>query len=599
MILTAKGTEEGISKLSVVAQLPEGRILQSDELDVIVYPPLASDWPEISLLPGAEFQLRITGGPPNGECQFDYEFTKSNIVQEVAEFGTAGLVLRGVHLGHCEVRVQCVNLEEPPLLTLPIHVLDLPAVRIHAPAHKLLVGARLPLTLYSFDPIGFVAARTVLLRAQWTISNREVGRVEPPVRPIGVEYESDNMHQMLFYAEKPGTTGVHVVVQSTLYDLTNRTLEADVNIEVLPEFLLKDVCNCPAMRVSPGAEFSIEPLPSSTPLNGLHPYSSNRCTVELIPATCSAIEILPPPPTSISCGTVRVLKTPTTYRILHVRSMGPAAETKAISLHVEQPAYISPSIQAAWHLTPLQVSVSSHGSAYELHVLPVGLELPLAIEFFNALGLRFDRVRAHLRYRANRYDMLEVRRIHGDNLTLIVRPLSPGRTILRVWVDDAPNLVAHVLLYAYSIIHPVAQPLTPTLHDLACLHTPWKLQPRSVSGSGLDTATESLDRPPVTWSLDARPELTQSSSGAAGANSRMRGAAYDSAAAGGSGSTGATFFDQKLGLVYLSQAGKLSIYHHFTNRLSTFIQVHYLKCLQYIFSICIFMYSYLIITLIF
>ena len=167
VVLTATAIEEGYSKLTVVAELPENRQLQSDEHDVIVYPPLASDWPEVSLLPGAEFQLRITGGPPNGECQYDYQFSARNIVQEVAEAGTAGPVLRGLHLGNCTVRVQCVNLEEPPLLTLPIHVLDLSAVRIHAPRTSFwsalvcrsrctcsIRSASLPRTLRSCAPSG-------------------------------------------------------------------------------------------------------------------------------------------------------------------------------------------------------------------------------------------------------------------------------------------------------------------------------------------------------------------------------------------------------------------------------------------------------------
>ena len=248
--------------------------------------------------------------------------------------------------------------------------------------------------------------------------------------------------------------------------------------------------------------------------------------------------------------------------------MGPAAESKAISLQVEQPAYISPSIQPAWHLTPLQVSVSSHGSAYELRVVPVGLEVPMSLEFFNQLGLRFDRVRAHLRYRANRYDMLEVRRIHGNNLTLIVRPLAPGRTILRVWVEAAPNLVAHVVIYAHSVIylgraaaHSDAARLGVPAHAMeaagalsSCLGFGLWIRSIARSWAGLSTRVLSrLDRTLI----------------AASAN--IRGAAYDSVAGG---SPSAMFLDVNKGISYLSQAGQLSIYHHFTNRLSTFIQVN-------------------------
>jgi hypothetical protein len=79
----------------------------------------------------------------------------------------------------------------------------------------------------------------------------------------------------------------------------------------------------------------------------------------------------------------------------------------------------------------LNVDTVIRTSGTKLAVIPVGTVLHLSVSYHDDVGAMFHRTNTRLKYRPNRFDLLQVSS-GKDNGTLIARATEPGQTVLKV-----------------------------------------------------------------------------------------------------------------------------------------------------------------------
>lgn len=74
-----------------------------------------------------------------------------------------------------------------------------------------------------------------------------------------------------------------------------------------------------------------------------------------------------------------------------------------------------------------------HTSVSHLHTLPVGAKLLYSVSYHDDVGEMFHTTSTKLRYRPNRFDLLQVSP-GAENNTLVARATDVGQTVLKVGV---------------------------------------------------------------------------------------------------------------------------------------------------------------------
>ncbi|XP_011806045.1 PREDICTED: LOW QUALITY PROTEIN: nuclear pore membrane glycoprotein 210 [Colobus angolensis palliatus] len=483
------GVTIGQTSLTASVTNKAGQRINSAPQQIEVFPPFRLVPRKVTLLIGATMQVTSEGGP---QPQSNILFSISN--ESVALVSAAGLV-RGLAVGNGTVSglVQAVDAETGKVVIISqdlvqVEVLLLRAVRIRAPIMRMRTGTQLgknwvhlPLLEGGSKASGGIPSAGNLLLTS------------PPQMPVYVTGITNHQNPFSFGNAVPGLTFHWSVTKRDVLDLRGRHHEASIRLPSQYNFAMNVLGR---VKGRTGLRVVVKAVdPTSGQLYGLARELSDEIQVQvfeklqLLNPEIEAEQILMSPNSYIKLQTnrdgaaslsYRVLDGPEKVPVVHVDEKGFLASgsmigTSTIEVIAQEPFGANQTIIVAVKVSPvsyLRVSMSPvlHTQNKEaLVAVPLGMTVTFTVHFHDNSGDVFHAHNSVLNFATNRDDFVQIGKGPTNN-TCVVRTVSVGLTLLRVWDAEHPGLSDFVPL-------PVLQAISPELSgamvvgDVLCLAT--------------------------------------------------------------------------------------------------------------------------------
>ncbi|XP_003894113.2 nuclear pore membrane glycoprotein 210 isoform X1 [Papio anubis] len=449
------GVTIGQTSLTASVTNKAGQRINSAPQQIEVFPPFRLMPRKVTLLIGATMQVTSEGGP---QPQSNILFSISN--ESVALVSAAGLV-RGLAIGNGTVSglVQAVDAETGKVVIISqdlvqVEVLLLRAVRIRAPIMRMRTGTQMPVYVTGItnhqNPFSFGNA-VPGLTFHWSVTKRDVLDLQGRHHEASIRLPSQYNFAMNVLGRVKGRTGLRVVVKAVdptsgqLYGLA-RELSDEIQVQVFEKLqLLNPEIEAEQILMSPNSYIKLQ---------------TNRDGAASL--------------------SYRVLDGPEKVPVVHVDEKGFLASgsmigTSTIEVIAQEPFGANQTIIVAVKVSPvsyLRVSMSPvlHTQNKEaLVAVPLGMTVTFTVHFHDNSGDVFHAHNSVLNFATNRDDFVQIGKGPTNN-TCVVRTVSVGLTLLRVWDAEHPGLSDFVPL-------PVLQAISPELSgpmvvgDVLCLAT--------------------------------------------------------------------------------------------------------------------------------
>ncbi|NXG56768.1 PO210 protein, partial [Hemiprocne comata] len=222
-----------------------GQRINSAPRQIEVFPPFKLLPRKVTLIIGAMIQITSEGGP---QPRSTIAFSISN--EKIAAVNSTGLV-RGVAIGNGMVTgvVQAVDAETGELVVVSqdqveVEVVQLTAVRIHAPITRMKMGTQMPVYVMgitsSQTPFSFGSA-VPGLTFHWSVTGRETLDIKARHSEASFQLPAKHNFAMNVYGRVKGITGLEVVVKvldpaaNQFYNMA-RELSDKIQIQVFEKF---------------------------------------------------------------------------------------------------------------------------------------------------------------------------------------------------------------------------------------------------------------------------------------------------------------------------------------------------------------------------
>ncbi|EHB06293.1 Nuclear pore membrane glycoprotein 210 [Heterocephalus glaber] len=437
-----------IGQTSLTASVTDkaGQRVSSAPQQIEVFPPFRLIPRKVTLIIGAVMQITSEGGP---QPQSNILFSISN--ESIAAVAGTGLV-RGLSVGNGTVSgvVQAVDAETGKVIIISqdlveVEVLQLQAVRIRAPITRMRTGTQMPVYVTgitsSQSPFSFGNA-VPGLTFHWSVTKRDILDLRGRYHEASIRLPSQYNFAMAVHGRVKGRTGLQVVVRAQepragqLHGLS-RELSDEIQIQVKME--------AEQMLMSPNSFIKLQ---------------TNRDGAASL--------------------SYRVLDGPERVPVAHVDARGFLVSGSVVGMSTmevtaQEPFGANQTIIIAVKVSPvsyLRVSMSPvlHTHNKEaLMALPVGMTVTFTAHFHDSFGDIFHAHNSVLNFATNRDDFVQIGKGTTNN-TCVVRTVSVGLTLLRVWDAEHPGLSDYIPL-------PVLQAISPELSgmlvvgDVLCLAT--------------------------------------------------------------------------------------------------------------------------------
>ncbi|MEJ1279694.1 hypothetical protein NN561_010629 [Cricetulus griseus] len=455
-------------------------------------------------------QIEITseGGP---QPQSNILFSINN--ESVAAVSSAGLV-RGLMVGNGSVLgvVQAVDAETGKVIIVSqdhveVEVLQLQAVRIRAPITRMRTGTQMPVYVTGItsnqSPFSFGNA-VPGLTFHWSVTKRDVLDLRGRHHEASIRLPPQYNFAMNVHGRVKGRTGLRLVVKAMdptagqLHGL-GKELSDEIQIQVFEKLrLLNPEIEAEQILMSP---------------NSLIKLQTNRDGAAIL--------------------SYRVLDGPEKAPIVHIDEKGFLVSGSGIGVSTleviaQEPFGTNQTVIVSVKVSPvsyLRISMSpvlhtQHKEA--LAALPLGMTVTFTVHFHDNSGDIFHAHNSVLNFATNRDDFVQIGKGSTNN-TCIVRTVSVGLTLLRVWDVEHLGLSDFVPL-------PVLQAITPELSGTVVVGDILCLASVLISLGGISG----------TWSSSASSVL---------------------------------YIDPKTGVAMARDAGSVTVYYEITGHLKTFKEI--------------------------
>ncbi|KAH0517505.1 Nuclear pore membrane glycoprotein 210 [Microtus ochrogaster] len=447
------GVAIGQTSLSASVMDKSGQRVSSTPQQIEVFPPFKLIPRKVTLIIGAMMQITSEGGP---QPQSNILFSINN--DSVAAVSSAGLV-RGLMVGNGSVLgvVQAVDAETGKVVIVSqdhveVEVLQLQAVRIRAPITRMRTGTQMPVYVTGItsnqSPFSFGNA-VPGLTFHWSVTKRDVLDLRGRHHEASIRLPPQYNFAMNVHGRVKGRTGLRLVVKALdptagqLHGL-GKELSDEIQIQVFEKLrLLNPEIEAEQILMSP---------------NSLIKLQTNRDGAAIL--------------------SYRVLDGPEKTSVVHIDEKGflvsgPGIGVSTLEVIAQEPFGTNQTVTVAVKVSPvsyLRISMSpvlhtQHKEA--LVALPLGMTVTFTVHFHDNSGDIFHAHNSVLNFATNRDDFVQIGK-GATNNTCIIRTVSVGLTLLRVWDVEHPGLSDFVPL-------PVLQAITPELSgavvvgDILCL----------------------------------------------------------------------------------------------------------------------------------
>ncbi|XP_022099452.1 nuclear pore membrane glycoprotein 210-like isoform X2 [Acanthaster planci] len=452
---TVHGATLGFTNLAFIASSKTGVPVSSKVRDIQVFPRLQLSPRNITLIVGAEFQVRSTGGP---QPQSQIEYSMGDL--QIASIATSGL-LKALALGHSRVTGRAIGYDPETGSTvvysqdvIDVYVIRLTGIKIHAPLLRLETDTEMPVyamgTSEHETPFTFGNVMPGL-DFFWTVTNRDVVRLEPVFEKQGVSSNTEHNVAMRIHTLNPGETSLKLqaIFNPSMASQSRYTsmLIDEIQLQVFERLELMAGCHN-QLLVTPDTQAQLR-----TNRDG-----SARMSYVVLSSECT--DYRREPLISVSrqgLVTAGAHTGQTTVLVTAYENFG-VNQTLVVLVKVKPVSYIA--IHSSSNLP------TSPGE--KLAVFPVGITLSLAVAFYDNVGDQFQATNTVLEHRLSRFDLLRLQ-AGPDNGTFIAQAAHIGSTIFKVWDKNSPWIEDYVNIPVGSVVQPSQ---TFVVGDVICFRSP-------------------------------------------------------------------------------------------------------------------------------
>ncbi|KAM6468057.1 nuclear pore membrane glycoprotein 210 isoform 2-T2 [Liasis olivaceus] len=419
-----------------------GEKIYSTPQQIEVFPPFKLIPKKVTLLIGAVIQITSEGGP---QPQFNIIFSIHN--PGIASVNNSGFI-RGISVGNSTVMgmVQAVHAEAGKVVVasqdkVEIEVIQLEAVRIHAPITRMKTGTQMPVYVMGIasnqTPFSFGNA-VPGLTFHWSVTKRDILDVKSRFSEASIQLSVENNFAVDVYGKGKGKTGLKVIVKvldpsAGQFCHMAKELTDEIQIQVFEKLVILGI--------------EVGQILMST--NSFFKVQTNRDGAASL--------------------TYRVLDSEDKVPVVEIDESGHLSSHSQIGLStievISQESFgMNQTLVVAVKVAPvsyLRISMNPifHTQNHEtLLALPLGITLSLTIHFHDNYGDTFHSQNSMLRFAVNRDDFLQVGKGTSNN-TLVLRTMNVGLSLLKVWDAEHNNIADYVPL-------PVQHAILPELTDI-------------------------------------------------------------------------------------------------------------------------------------
>ena len=431
LMFSVQGTEVGTMALSAVANSNISTVTSLSK-NIQVFPPIRLEPRNITLLIGARFQIRATGGPNQPDSQIEY--TIENKGSKIATANPIGIVT-GLTLGYTKVTGRIMGVDkltnERSIVsedTVHIYVVKLNGIKISSPIVRMKVNTDLPLAAVgASDPVNqnayaFGSANPKLV-FNWSTSNGEVADLKSVFHANGVSnHGTFNTATIRLQAKKPGRVLIKLKakITSSIDNINQYQFDRDeefkdqLEIHVYDDFALTNP-NFPSTKnvlMQTNSEFQLK-----TTRDG----NVKILSYHILPKVNGLKEELV---TVTEHGLVKSANEAGTCVILAkvVEEFG-AVQQLSIVVEVKPVTFMMLNVLPAFQ--PADVN-------QELSFVPRGVSLPIELSFHDETGAKFDSISLEtiddIVIRPSRFDTNQIRRVDYKQTIQGVNTLSNNST---------------------------------------------------------------------------------------------------------------------------------------------------------------------------
>ncbi|NWX41258.1 PO210 protein, partial [Steatornis caripensis] len=449
------GVATGRTSLMATVADKKGQRIYSAPQQIEVFPPFRLLPRKVTLIIGAMIQITSEEGL---QPQSNIVFSISD--EKIASVNSTGLV-RGVAIGNGTVTgvVQAVDAETGKLVVVSqdkveVEVVQLTAVRIHAPITQMKTGTQMPVYVMgitsSQTPFSFGNA-VPGLTFYWSVTKRDTLDIKTRHSEASFRLPAKYNFAMDVYGRIKGRTGLKVVVKvldpeaNQFYNMA-RELSDEIQIQVFEKLNLTT------------PEVEAEPILMSP--NSSIKLQTNRDGVASL--------------------SYRILDAPDKVPVVKIDergflSSGSSIGSSAIEVISQESFGINQNIVSAVKvvhpISYLRISMSPilHTQNQEvLLALPLGVTLTFTVHFHDNSGDTFHSHNSVLNFATNRDDFVQIGK-GATNNTFVIRTVNIGLTLLKVWDAEQSGIADYVPLPVQHAIFPELEDVV--VGDVLCLST--------------------------------------------------------------------------------------------------------------------------------
>ncbi|XP_072928260.1 nuclear pore membrane glycoprotein 210 [Hemitrygon akajei] len=435
---TVKGIAIGQTSLTATVVTRDGKKLSSAPQQIEVFHPFRLIPRKVTLIVGAMMQITSEGGP---QPQSNIIFSISD--PDLATVNNIGHV-KGLAIGSGKVTgvVQVIDAESGKVVVISqdevdVEVVQLKAVRIHAPITRMKTGTWMPIYVMGITsnqtPFAFGNA-VPGLTFHWSVTKRDIIDLDTRHSEASFQLQASNNFAMNVYSRVKGRTGLRVVVRATdrtagQFENNARELSDEVQIQVFEKLrLLNPKVEAEQILMSPNSFFKVQ-----TNRDGVASlsYQVQDCSDKSPVIQVDENGLLTSGSITGSC---------------------------TIEVNSEEQFGINQTVTVAVKVAPVSYLRISTGPV--IHTLnefalaiPVGITLTLTVHFHDSSGDLFHAQNTMINFAMNRDDLIQIGKGTMNN-TLIIRTVNMGLTLLSIWDAEHTGIADYVPLPVEHFIQP-------------------------------------------------------------------------------------------------------------------------------------------------
>uniref|UniRef100_A0A8D0E2W9 Nucleoporin 210 n=1 Tax=Salvator merianae TaxID=96440 RepID=A0A8D0E2W9_SALMN len=484
MAFTVHGLAIGQTSLTAAATDRYGDRISSAPQQIEVFPPFRLLPRKVTLIIGAVIQITSEGGP---QPQTNIMFSIGDA--HVASVNTTGLII-GLSPGNSTVTgvVQAVNAESGKVVVVSqdeveVEVIQLKAVRIHAPITRMKTGTQMPVYVMGITsnqtPFSFGNA-VPGLTFHWSVTKRDILDIRSRFSEASLHLSKQHNFAADVYGRGKGRTGLKVVVKALdpsagqFYHMA-KELSDEIQIQVFEKLVILDI-EVGQILMSPNSFFKVQ---------------TNRDRIASVSyRVLDSQDRIPVVQTDesglLSSGLLIGMST------LQVISQEPFGinQTLIVAVKVAPISYLRISMITALHTQNREA----------LSALPLGVTLTLTVNFHDSFGDTFHSQNSALGFAINRDDFVQVGKGTSNN-TFIIRTMNTGLSLLKVWDLEHRTIADYVPLPVQHAILPELGDIV--IGDVICLYSSLVNQ-EGLSGTWSSSANSVLQIDPKSGVAIAR-----------------------------------------------------------------------------------------------